>query len=228
MYEDLITTGLIGGVTALVDYLSAHVLTCLIPAFFIAGAMNALLNKDSITRYLGEKSPAYKAYPIAVAGGLLLAVCSCTILPLFAGIKKKGAGIGPAIAFLYTAPATNILAVVIHLERHRGGLRHRPYRTLDHVCDHDRSHHLDALCRDDPLTHPAPIGCACSPAQRRRAERARSMLSCSSRPWSRSSLSAPGLSSWRTSWSRSRSGLSSSPALILLIIFEAMTVVQQG
>ena len=112
MYEDIILKGLTGGVMALVDYLSAHVLTCLIPAFFIAGAMNALLNKDSITKYLGEKSPAYKAYPVAVVGGLLLAVCSCTILPLFAGIKKKGAGIGPAIAFLYTAPATNILAVV--------------------------------------------------------------------------------------------------------------------
>lgn len=111
MYEDLILTGLSGGVMALIDYLSAHVLTCLIPAFFIAGAMNALLNKDAISKYLGEKSPAYKAYPVAVVGGLLLAVCSCTILPLFAGIKKKGAGIGPAIAFLYTAPATNLLAV---------------------------------------------------------------------------------------------------------------------
>lgn len=111
MYEDLIVNGVTGGIAALIDYLSAHVLTCLIPAFFIAGAMNALLNKDAITKYLGEKSPAYKAYPVAVIGGLLLAVCSCTILPLFAGIKKKGAGIGPAIAFLYTAPATNILAV---------------------------------------------------------------------------------------------------------------------
>lgn len=111
MYEDLILRGCLGGVSALTDYLSAHVLTCLIPAFFIAGAINALLNKDAITKYLGEKSPAYKAYPVAVIGGLLLAVCSCTILPLFAGIKKKGAGIGPAIAFLYTAPATNILAV---------------------------------------------------------------------------------------------------------------------
>ncbi len=111
MYEDLILTGFSGGVAALIDYLSAHVLTCLIPAFFIAGAINALLNKDAITKYLGEKSPAYKAYPVAVVAGLLLAVCSCTILPLFAGIKKKGAGIGPAIAFLYTAPATNILAI---------------------------------------------------------------------------------------------------------------------
>jgi uncharacterized protein len=113
MYEEIILTGLLGGITGLFDYLTAHVLTCLIPAFFIAGAMNALLNKEAITKYLGEKSPPWKAYPVAVVGGLLLAVCSCTILPLFAGIKKKGAGIGPAIAFLYTAPATNILAVAL-------------------------------------------------------------------------------------------------------------------
>ncbi|HOX35202.1 MAG TPA: permease [Methanoregulaceae archaeon] len=111
MYEDLIITGLMGGVTSFIDYISAHVLTCLIPAFFIAGAMTALLNKESITQYLGTKVPLYKAYPVAVVSGLLLAVCSCTILPLFAGIKKKGAGLGPAIAFLYTAPATNILAI---------------------------------------------------------------------------------------------------------------------
>ena len=111
MYEDIIITGLMGGVTSFIDYISAHVLTCLIPAFFIAGAMTALLNKESITQYLGNKVPLYKAYPVAVVSGLLLAVCSCTILPLFAGIKKKGAGLGPAIAFLYTAPATNILAI---------------------------------------------------------------------------------------------------------------------
>jgi hypothetical protein len=111
MYEDILLKGMMGGVTAFIDYISAHVLTCLIPAFFIAGAMNALLQKEAITKYLGEKSPIYKAYPIAVVSGLLLAVCSCTILPLFAGIKKKGAGLGPAIAFLYTAPATNILAI---------------------------------------------------------------------------------------------------------------------
>jgi hypothetical protein len=111
MYEDILVEGLAGGITALIEYLAAHVLTCLIPAFFIAGAMNALLHKEAITKYLGAKVPLYKAYPIAVVSGLLLAVCSCTILPLFAGIKKKGAGIGPAIAFLYTAPATNILAI---------------------------------------------------------------------------------------------------------------------
>jgi hypothetical protein len=87
-------------------------LTCLLPAFFIAGAISALVPKESITRYLGQKVPAHKAYPLSIIAGLLLAVCSCTILPLFAGIKKKGAGLGPAIAFLYTAPATNILAIL--------------------------------------------------------------------------------------------------------------------
>jgi len=102
---------LFAGFQALQDYLSAHVLTCLVPAFFIAGAMSALLPKEKITKYLGSDVPKFKAYPFAVVAGLLLAVCSCTILPLFAGIKKKGAGIGPAIAFLYTAPATNILAI---------------------------------------------------------------------------------------------------------------------
>jgi len=102
---------LLAGLNALIEYVSAHVLTCLVPAFFIAGAMSALLPKERITQYLGQNVPKYKAYPLAVMGGLLLAVCSCTILPLFAGIKKKGAGIGPALAFLYTAPATNILAI---------------------------------------------------------------------------------------------------------------------
>ena len=103
---------LLAGLGALGEYLSAHVLSCLVPAFFIAGAMSALLPKEKITKYLGKNVPKYKAYPLSVLAGLLLAVCSCTILPLFAGIKKKGAGIGPAIAFLYTAPATNILAIV--------------------------------------------------------------------------------------------------------------------
>jgi uncharacterized membrane protein YraQ (UPF0718 family) len=100
------------GWEALLEYLSAHVLTCLIPAFFIAGAISALLPKEHITKHLGPEAPKPKAYLFSVTAGLLLAVCSCTILPLFAGIKKKGAGIGPAIAFLYTAPATNILAIL--------------------------------------------------------------------------------------------------------------------
>lgn len=97
---------------AVIEYISAHVLTCLVPAFFISGAMSALLPKEEIIKYLGKDVPKYKAYPLSIIAGLLLAVCSCTILPLFAGIKKKGAGIGPALAFLYTAPATNILAIL--------------------------------------------------------------------------------------------------------------------
>ncbi|MFH0737121.1 MAG: permease [Candidatus Micrarchaeota archaeon] len=101
-----------GGVAAIFDYVLAHTLFCLIPAFFIAGAMSALIPKDKLLPYLGKDSPKYIAYPIAVAAGLLLAVCSCTVLPLFAGIRKGGAGIGAAIAFLYTAPATNIMAIL--------------------------------------------------------------------------------------------------------------------
>ena len=108
----IITDLFIAGIKAIIEYVSAHVLTCLVPAFFIAGAMSALLPKEKITQYLGRKVAKYKAYPLSVLAGLLLAVCSCTILPLFAGIKKKGAGIGPALAFLYTAPATNILAIL--------------------------------------------------------------------------------------------------------------------
>lgn len=104
----LVTSGL----EAIYDYVLAHTLFCLVPAFFIAGAMAALVPKDLLLPYLGKKSPKHVAYPIAVVTGLLLAVCSCTVLPLFAGIRKGGAGIGPAIAFLYTAPATNIVAIL--------------------------------------------------------------------------------------------------------------------
>jgi uncharacterized membrane protein YraQ (UPF0718 family) len=74
--------------------------------------MSALFPKDKILRYLGEKTRAYISYPISVVAGLFLAVCSCTVLPLFAGIRQRGAGLGPAVAFLYTAPATNILAII--------------------------------------------------------------------------------------------------------------------
>ncbi len=101
-----------GGLAALQDYILAHTLTCLVPAFFIAGAVYALFPKEKILRYLGPDSPKYISYPMSVVAGLCLAVCSCTVLPLFAGIRKSGAGIGPAIAFLYTAPATNILAII--------------------------------------------------------------------------------------------------------------------
>jgi len=103
---------LMAGLAAIFDYVLAHTLFCLVPAFFIAGAMAALIPKDRLLPYLGKDSPKHVAYPIAVVSGLLLAVCSCTVLPLFAGIRKGGAGIGPAIAFLYTAPATNIMAIL--------------------------------------------------------------------------------------------------------------------
>lgn len=100
-----------GGVATLKDYLLVH-LPFVVPAFFLAGALYALFPKDKILRYLGPRAPKHISYPMSVAAGLCLAVCSCTILPLFAGIRKSGAGLGPAIVFLYTAPATNILAII--------------------------------------------------------------------------------------------------------------------
>ena len=99
------------GVGNLAAYLAAHVLLCLLPAFYIAGAMTALIPKETITRYLGRNTPKYISYPASAAAGFLLAVFSCTVIPLFAGIYKKGAGLGPAITFLFVAPAVNILAL---------------------------------------------------------------------------------------------------------------------
>ncbi len=99
------------GWNALTDYLSAHVVTCLIPAFFIAGAVTIFITQDKILKYFGAQTKKIISYAIASVSGAILAVCSCTVLPLFAGIYKRGAGIGPAIAFLYSGPAINILAV---------------------------------------------------------------------------------------------------------------------
>lgn len=101
-----------GGLGNLASYLAAHVLLCLLPAFYIAGAMTALIPKETVTRFLGRSTPKYISYPAAALAGSVLAVCSCTIVPLFAGIYKKGAGIGPAITFLFFAPAANILALI--------------------------------------------------------------------------------------------------------------------
>lgn len=106
-----VTLLLQGGAGNLAAYLAAHVLLCLVPAFFIAGALSALVPKESITRFLGRHAPKYVSYPAAAAAGSVLAVCSCTIVPLFAGIYRKGAGLGPAITFLFFAPAGNILAL---------------------------------------------------------------------------------------------------------------------
>jgi hypothetical protein len=99
------------GLGSLAAYLAAHVLLCLLPAFFIAGALSALIPKEAITKYLGRNSPKWISYPASALGGFVLAVCSCTIMPLFASIYKKGAGIGPAITFLFVGPAVNILAI---------------------------------------------------------------------------------------------------------------------
>lgn len=100
------------GLGNLAAYLAAHVLLCLVPAFFIAGAMAALIPQEAVTRFLGRDASRAVSYPAAAAAGSLLAVCSCTIVPLFAGIYRKGAGLGPAITFLFFAPAANILALV--------------------------------------------------------------------------------------------------------------------
>jgi uncharacterized protein len=104
---NLIQTGL----GSLAAYLAAHVLLCLLPAFFIAGALAALIPKEAITKYLGRNTPKWISYPASALGGFVLAVCSCTVMPLFASIYKKGAGIGPAITFLFVGPAVNILAI---------------------------------------------------------------------------------------------------------------------
>ncbi|MBC7128664.1 MAG: permease [Thermoplasmatales archaeon] len=101
------------GINAVASYLSEHVLTCLIPAFFIAGAISAFISKESILRYFGVKTKKYISYSIASVSGAILAVCSCTILPIFSGIYKRGGGIGPATAFLYSGPAINVLAIVL-------------------------------------------------------------------------------------------------------------------
>lgn len=99
------------GFTSLLDYLAAHVLLCLVPAFIIAGFLSSMIPKEAITRYLGPKASKWISYPASALGGFILAVCSCTILPLFAGIWKRGAGLGPAITFLFVGPAINILAI---------------------------------------------------------------------------------------------------------------------
>lgn len=107
---DLFGHMLQAGWLGLLDYLAAHVLLCLVPAFFIAGYLS-LVPKSSVTRYLGPRTPKWISYPAAALGGFVLAVCSCTILPLFAGIWKRGAGLGPAVTFLFVGPAVNILAI---------------------------------------------------------------------------------------------------------------------
>ena len=94
-------------------YAQEHMLLCLVPAFFIAGAISVFISQASVMRYLGPKAPKALAYGVASVSGTVLAVCSCTVLPLFAGIWRMGAGLGPACAFLYSGPAINVLAIIL-------------------------------------------------------------------------------------------------------------------
>jgi len=94
-------------------YAQEHVLLCLVPAFFIAGAISVFVSQASVMKYLGARANKVLAYGVASVSGTILAVCSCTVLPLFAGIYKMGAGLGPATAFLYSGPAINVLAIIL-------------------------------------------------------------------------------------------------------------------
>lgn len=95
------------------SYAQEHVILCLLPAFFIAGAIGVFLSQNTVMKYLGADAKKVLAYGVASVSGTILAVCSCTILPLFAGIYRMGAGLGPAVAFLYSGPAINVLAIIL-------------------------------------------------------------------------------------------------------------------
>ncbi|MFA5138464.1 MAG: permease [Elusimicrobiota bacterium] len=95
------------------DYAHHHVLLCLVPAFCIAGAISVFVSQASVMRYFGAKANKFLSYGVASVSGTILAVCSCTVLPIYAGISKRGAGIGPAAAFLYSGPAINVLAIIL-------------------------------------------------------------------------------------------------------------------
>ena len=104
---------LVEAFTMLKDYAREHVLLCLVPAFFIAGAISVFVRQDAVMRYLGAGANKVVAYGVASVSGTILAVCSCTVLPLFSGIYRRGAGLGPATAFLYSGPAINVLAIIL-------------------------------------------------------------------------------------------------------------------
>jgi uncharacterized protein len=95
------------------DYAREHVLLCLVPAFFIAGGISVFVNQQAVIKYFGASAKKILAYSVASVSGTILAVCSCTVLPLFSGIYRRGAGIGPATAFLYSGPAINVLAIIL-------------------------------------------------------------------------------------------------------------------
>jgi hypothetical protein len=112
--ENLRFTNAIFEALALVKwYAREHVLLCLVPAFFIAGAISVFVSQASVMKYFGAKANKFLSYSVASVSGAILAVCSCTVLPLFSGIYKRGAGLGPAVAFLYSGPAINVLAIIL-------------------------------------------------------------------------------------------------------------------
>ncbi len=108
-----VQTALLESFFMLQDYAREHVLFCLVPAFFIAGAIAVFVNQAAVMKYFGAQAKKILSYSVASVSGTILAVCSCTVLPLFAGIYKRGAGIGPATAFLYSGPAINVLAIIL-------------------------------------------------------------------------------------------------------------------
>lgn len=111
--SERLRTGLVEAFVMLHEYAREHVLTCLIPAFFIAGAISVFISKAAVMKYFGARANKWLSYSIASISGTILAVCSCTVLPLFAGLYSRGAGSGPATAFLYSGPAINVLAIIL-------------------------------------------------------------------------------------------------------------------
>lgn len=105
--------GAVEALAMLHEYAREHVLLCLVPAFFIAGAISVFVSQQAVMKYLGAQAKKWVAYSVAAVSGTILAVCSCTVLPLFAGIYKRGAGLGPATAFLYSGPAINVLSIIL-------------------------------------------------------------------------------------------------------------------
>lgn len=111
--SERVTAALAESVAMMREYAREHVLLCLVPAFFIAGAVSVFVSSQSVMRYLGARARRWIAYSVASVSGGVLAVCSCTVLPLFAGIYSRGAGLGPASTFLYSGPAINVLAIFL-------------------------------------------------------------------------------------------------------------------
>jgi uncharacterized membrane protein YraQ (UPF0718 family) len=109
---DVIVNAILGGLYALEDYVAYHVLTCLIPAFLLAGAITVFLSREAILKYLGSAGKKSISFPLAAVSSMGLAVCSCTVIPIAAGLYRRGSSIGPAFIILWTAPASSLLALV--------------------------------------------------------------------------------------------------------------------